>query len=288
MKLISEDHYELYDDGIGYVKLIDTMGDEYTPAEDARMSTGKGRLGPDKDSKLNARLLRDSHTSPFEGVLLKFEICTPLFVLRELDRHRTLTKTGDTDEFTSPEEGSRKWFARNEMSGRYIKLPNLYFFPKIVRKQSKSNTQGGGEVSAVSDELQEAFLARGTDLVQKARELYEWACDNGIEKGVARIFNTQNQYTKIRMTGSLKNWCDFLKLRLPDDVLLECRLIAQAINQILSRKYPDLMSTWHNNINNIIKLTREEAEHLYSIIDYNIVQVTTSPVMKSALKKISK
>jgi thymidylate synthase (FAD) len=120
----------IYGDGVGYVHLLETLGDQYTPAEDARTSTGKGRLGPEKDKALQERLIRDGHTSPLEGVVLKFEICAPLFVVRELDRHRTLDKLSESDPFdVSPEEGLRKWFARNEMSGRYIQMPDLYYHP---------------------------------------------------------------------------------------------------------------------------------------------------------------
>src|SRR5258708_5974139 len=106
----------IYGDNLAYVALVDSMGDEWTPAEDARMSTDKGRLGPEKDAPLQNRLLRDRHTSPFEGVVVKVEMYVPLFVLRELDRHRTLDKNSEID---LPEEGLRKWFSRNEMSGRY-------------------------------------------------------------------------------------------------------------------------------------------------------------------------
>src|SRR5579885_626991 len=42
----------IHGDDIGYVKLLDVMGNEWTPADDARTSTDKGNLGPEKDSAL--------------------------------------------------------------------------------------------------------------------------------------------------------------------------------------------------------------------------------------------
>jgi thymidylate synthase (FAD) len=249
---------DIYGDGIGYVALVSTMGDQHTPAEDARMSTDKGRLGPEKDNALQERLLRDAHTSPFEGVVAKVEVCTPLFVLRELDRHRTVDKVSE-EEIVTPEENMRKWFARNEMSGRYIQMPNLYYHPEEVRAQSKTNKQGGQTDDAIPVVVANEFLNRGEEIVKQSRALYDWAIENGIEKGQARIYNTQNQYTKIRYTGSLKNWCDMLYLRLPNAVLWECRQIAKSVDRLLSEAFPDAMASWHRNVYDAVRLTKDEA-----------------------------
>jgi thymidylate synthase (FAD) len=257
---------DIYGDGIGYVALISSMGDQHTPAEDARMSTDKGRLGPEKDNALQERLLRDAHTSPFEGVVVKVEVCTPLFVLRELDRHRTVDKVSE-EEIVTPEENMRKWFSRNEMSGRYIQMPNLYYNPVTVRAQSKTNKQGGGN-EELDKNVAEEFRMRGVELCRQSRELYDWAIEKGIEKGLARIYNTQNQYTKIRFTGSLKNWCDMLYLRLPSVVLWECRLVAQAIDKLLSEAFPDAMASWHRNVYDAVRLTKDEAYVVNRVITY--------------------
>lgn len=258
---------DIYGDNIGYVELLDTMGDEFTPAEDARTSTNKGRLGPEKDAQLQQRLTKDGHTSPFEGVIAKVEIVTPLFVLRELDRHRTTTKVGDEDlALVTPEENGRKWFARNEMSGRYVQMPNQYYHPLNVRSQSKTNKQGGG-FELVNEGTRSEFLFRGEGLVRDARALYDWAVEQGIEKGLARIYNTQNQYTKIRLTGSLKNWCDFLYLRLPQAVLWECRRVAESIEQLLQGAFPSPMAQWRKNVYDTVRLTKEEASVLSDIIE---------------------
>lgn len=259
---------DIYGDGIGYVELLDTMGDEFTPAEDARTSTNKGRLGPDKDAQLQQRLTKDGHTSPFEGVIAKVEMVVPLFVLREIDRHRTTTKTADEDlALVSPEENGRKWFARNEMSGRYVQMPNQYYYPEKVRMQSRTNKQGGGTVELVGPDTSAIFLEGGRRLAEMARAHYDWAVEQGVEKGLARIFNTQNQYTKIRLTGSLKNWCDFLYLRLPQAVLWECRRVAESIEAVLTKAFPSPMAQWRNNVYDTVRLTREERDDLLGLLD---------------------
>lgn len=261
----------LYGDGVGYVALLDVMGDQFTPAEDARTSTGKGRLGPEKDAKLQERLVRDGHTSPFEGVIVKIEAQVPLCVIRELERHRTLDKTSDGEvgiDITTPEENMRKWFARNEMSGRYVQLPDQYYHPSTVRGQSTTDKQGGWDVIlADGKNVGEEFVRRGWDICRDARELYNWAIEHGIERGLARIYNTQNQYTRIRLTGSLKNWLDFLYLRLPRGVLWECRRVAEEIEDILHRLFPQPVEMWRENVREGVRLTRTEARALRSFLE---------------------
>jgi len=259
----------IFGDGIGYVRLIDRMGDDFTPAEDARMSTGKGRLGPEKDTALQERLMKDNHTSPFEGVIIKFEVGAPLYVIREADRHRTLDKNSEFDPFDNvmPEENLRKWMARNEMSGRYIQMPDLYYHPVNVRGQSKTNMQGGGQdMVSISPEVAGEFIARGKDLTLKARELYNWAVLAGIEKGMARNYNTQNQYTFIRYTGSLKNWLDALTLRRPAAVLWECRQVFEGFYDLLREELPHAMSSWDSLVYNGVKLTGPELSLLKDLI----------------------
>lgn len=263
----------MYADNIGYVKMLEYMGDDFTPAEDARTSTNKGRLGDNKDAKLQERLMRDRHTSPFEAITVKFEVCVPLFVVRELDRHRTLDKNAEDDPFEliSPEESFRKWTSRNEMSGRYVKLPNVYYHPLEVRAQSLTNKQGGDEGQhtsfLVSPDIANEFLMRGSKLTAAARELYEWAIDNDIEKGLARIYNTQNQYTKIRYTANMKNWLDALHLRLKRDVLYECRVVANCIKKLLEKRFPTIMSSWQKLVCDAFTISRCELDALLSILE---------------------
>ncbi len=279
----------IYGDGIGYVKLIDRMGDDFTPAEDARTSTDKGRLGPEKDTALQERLLVDNHTSPFEGVVVKFEMCVPLFVLRELDRHRTLDKNSENDPFemVAPEENMRKWFSRNEMSGRYIQMPDLYYHPRAVRGQSQTNKQGGSaDTLQISQEVADEFKARGKEISKAARELYTWGVEQGIEKGLARIYNTQNQYTRIRYTGSLKNWFDALNLRLPSVVLWECRQPVEAVLEMLRANFPQATKSWKELVYDGCRLTGAEKDTIRQLLEGAERTEVSFEIIKKLAKKI--
>jgi len=255
----------IYSDGVGNVALLDVMGDQYTPAEDARTSTGKGRLTPEKDLALIRRLMDDNHTSPMEGVVIKLEMTVPIFVLRELDRHRTVDKVSE-EEVITPEENLRKWFARNEMSARYVQLPPTYYHPDVVRTQSKANAQGLADAPSVSPEVADEFKERGVAVTKAARELYDWAVQRGIERGQARIFNTFNQYTTIRITGSLKNVLDMLYLRLQKNVLWECRRVADAVLHLLRKQFPDVTALWEDRVYGAKKLSGSDAAFVASIL----------------------
>ena len=70
----------------GYVKLIDSMGTDETVIEAARMSTGKGFEGWDKDATLLEFLYMNRHMTPFEMGELAIEVKAPIFVFREWHR----------------------------------------------------------------------------------------------------------------------------------------------------------------------------------------------------------
>ena len=287
---MTRERLNIFGDNIGYVRIIDTMGDDFTPAEDARMSTGKGRLGPEKDAALQKRLMKDNHTSPLEGVIIKVEVGASLNVIREADRHRTVDKNSEFDPFDNvmPEENLRKWFARNEMSGRYIQMPDLYYHPVVVRGQSKTNVQGGDQdMVSISPEVAAEFVNRGKDLTRSARELYNWGVLQGIEKGMARFYNTQNQYTFIRYTGSLKNWLDALYLRRPKVVLWECRMVFEAIFELLKEEFPVAVSMWEDMVYDGVRLTGVERRKVYDLLSsVYAASETPDPEMVELLKKM--
>jgi thymidylate synthase (FAD) len=58
---------ELYDDGVGFVELVQHMGDDLTIVNSARVSFGKQKDHLDeKDKKLISYLVKHRHTSTFE------------------------------------------------------------------------------------------------------------------------------------------------------------------------------------------------------------------------------
>jgi flavin-dependent thymidylate synthase len=155
----------------GFIALVDAMprlvpeGQTADSAivQSARVSYGQGTKMVSEDRGLVRYLMRHRHSTPFEMVEFKFHIAMPIFIARQWIRHRTANV--------------------NEYSARYSIMPDRFYRPDIenVRKQSKSNRQGGeGPIDAGTAEEflkllegAEANYAKYLDLTERgvAREL---------------------------------------------------------------------------------------------------------------------
>jgi thymidylate synthase (FAD) len=205
----------------GYIEAIDIMGSDETIIEAARVSTGKGFQGWNKDLKLLRYLWVNKHTSPFEQCELSFDVQAPIMVFREWMRHRTQSY--------------------NEMSGRHVQMPNLHCLPEPgrVKGQSKTNKQGSdGEVDpAIVAELLERFK-REQDLIY---ETYEWALEHGVSKEVARWNTPISRYSRMRAKANLLNWLKFCALRMNEGAQWEIRQYANEVGRVIGECFP---RTW--------------------------------------------
>src|SRR6478672_12576734 len=129
----------------GLVSLVDVMPRmapvgktaDYAIVQAARVSYGAGTKQVNEDRGLIRYLARHRHTTPFEMVEFKFHHVMPIFVARQWIRHRTANV--------------------NEYSARYSVVQDRFYHPTLanVRKQSKTNRQGGTEPidSATAEEF---------------------------------------------------------------------------------------------------------------------------------------
>lgn len=201
----------------GYVKYIEHWGSDERIIEAARMSTDKGFQDWDKDAKLLAYLYRNKHLTPFEQCGMTVEVQAPIFVFREWHRHRTQSY--------------------NELSARYTELPNLFYIPSSdrIKKQSTTNKQGSGEpLSAWTtdycrDVIKKAYL--------DSREAYEVLLANGVAREVARLVIPVAQYSRMRASANLRNWLQFLELRLPENAQWEIRQYAEAVGSLIKTHF---------------------------------------------------
>lgn len=82
----------------GYLRYVAHLGDDLTPLEAARMSTGNATgTDPAKDDATRDYLWRHAHATPFEMAVLQIEVQVPIFVAREWHRHRTQCLAGTTE-----------------------------------------------------------------------------------------------------------------------------------------------------------------------------------------------
>lgn len=205
--------------------LIEHWGSDEEIIRAARMSTNKGFQGWDKDFRLLKYLYINKHMTPFEMAGIHVEIECPIFVARQIVRHRT--------------------FSFNELSARYVKMPDKSWVPDAHRlcAQDTANKQAQSE-----NKLEDKSASRLVKMIarhnEKAQELYKKLLDCGVPREVARTVLPLGRYTKFRMSGNLRNWLHFLTLRTDSHTQLETQTIAEMIGFFVQMKFPRTHSLW--------------------------------------------
>lgn len=212
-------------DGIGDVRLINLMGSDATAINSARVSFNRDQWEgfddeplDEKDEKLLSFLIRSGHTSVHEHSVLTFRITCPLYISKQIMRHRT--------------------FSYNEISRRYTSKNLEFFVPHHFRKQSDKNLQCSTQ-EGVEDQI-EAFTIY-EQAVKDMKKAYEKLLSVGVCREQARGVLPNCTYTSFYMTGNLNNWIRFLKLRLDEHAQEEVRVIAQEVERVITDYFPQTM-----------------------------------------------
>ena len=198
---------------------VSHMGTDLTPVNAARISHGnKSDVLNEKDEKLLSYLATHQHMTPFEHQVLTVIVHCPLYIRSQIHRHRT--------------------FSYNEVSRRYSGDDISFYVPPAdeIRLQSEINKQGSASQMS-SQEANEFCDELGRWLAQ-GKAMYEFWLRCGVAKETARAFLSVPLMTKFYMTGNLRNWCQFLVLRLDSHAQYEVRLVAQAVEKIIEELWP--------------------------------------------------
>ena len=203
---------------------IDHMGNDLTVANAARVSFGKTSemeddpWGPPKlkakDDKLIRYLAKHNHISPFGHCFASFHVKAPIFVARQLVKHKFL-----------------RW---NEISRRYVDDEPEFYVPEVWRGRSADKKQGSeGEVklgtlddTIVSDSPHEALCA------------YNALLDAGVAPEQARMVLPQSTMTEWYWSGSLDAFADMCNLRCKPDTQAETREVAKQIDRKMIELFP--------------------------------------------------
>lgn len=201
-----DDRYVEYLDH-GFVGLINHMGSDETIEFATRMSYGEGTRAVSDRRNLIRYLVRHYHTSPLEMGELVFHMKMPIFVMRQLVRHRTASL--------------------NEYSARYSELTDeIYVIPEErVQEQSASNKQGSGDVMG-EDEAERIIQA-----IQKSHavslDTYRELLDSGLSRELARGVMPTNGYTEVVWKIDLNNFFKTAFLRLDKHAQEEVRVLLE-------------------------------------------------------------
>ncbi len=200
----------------GFVELVSVMGDDGTVVRSARVSTGSGSKGEEKDRRLIDYLMKHGHESPFEHVVFTFHIKCPIFVARQWFRHRIASY--------------------NEKSGRYSKMSYEFYLPEKMRIQHPTNKQMSLENDgSVDDDRAKKIFLNVYDISFKA---YQELLDMGVARELARILLPLALYTEFYWTVNMRSLMNFLSLRADSHAQWEIQQYAIVIADYFKEKCP--------------------------------------------------
>ena len=251
----------------GFVRLVDYMGGDERVVQSARVSYGAGTRTMREDAALIDYLMRNSHTSPFEQVILTFHVKLPVFVARQWIRHRTARL--------------------NEISGRYSVLKDDFYVPapEDVSAQNADNKQGrSGEI--LDPALTEKIRAEMIKGQKEAYASYSSFVEEGIARELARINLPLSLYTEWYWQIDLHNLFNFLKLRLDSHAQKEIRLYAELLFEIAKKVAPECCKSFEQHVLLGVHFSGEELEELRRKLGENDASSGTAEALSGkALKR---
>jgi len=223
----------------GFVEFMDVMGDDDSVADAARTSYTGGKT-KQKNAGLLRYLLRHHHTTPFEMGEIKFRLYLPIFVYRQLFRHRTASQLEpEVADCISNDTAFQMFSVQNEMSGRYVEMPDHYYLPEpgAIHIQSLDNKQGRSDGGLTIEEK----LGVRSRLESEIREMRSWygkSLKMNLAKELARANLPLSQYTLLIWKIDLKNLLHFIKLRIHPHAQYEVREYARALLAVVWSTFP--------------------------------------------------
>jgi len=223
---------------LGFVKLLDVMGSDEEVENAARISYGDGTRKVNQTRSLIRYLMRHKHTSPFEMCEVKFHIKLPIFIMRQLVRHRTANL--------------------NEYSGRYSIMSDEFYLPEAdyLQKQSSTNNQGRGEIHPSTGLLQYEF----NRMYDGAQIAYENLLNFELTKELARAVLPVANYTECIWKIDLHNFFHFIKLRADKHAQREIQDYANAMYELVKPKFPLCCEAFEDYDRDAVTFSRQEMD----------------------------
>ena len=205
---------EFVQDGMDDSNLLDLV------AYCARVSNPANQMNSETSEKLVKYLIKHKHWSPLEMVNACLEIDTTRDIAHQIVRHRS--------------------FAFQEFSQRYANPAEMgdMFVVREARLQDTKNRQNSVEIDSEED-IHYAWADKQQEVIDKAREVYNWAIDAGIAKEQARaVLPEGNTKTRLYMNGTLRSWLHYIDLRGSNGTQKEHMEIAHACAKVIANVFP--------------------------------------------------
>lgn len=236
------------------VTLVDHMGSDLSVVNAARVSMGKssGWANEDEvwvypyidetrhemmspwvtpelkkaDAKLIKYLASHGHYSPFGHCFASFHVKAPVFVARQLVKHKFL-----------------RW---NEISRRYVSDEPEFYSPDTWRGKAEDVKQGSSKDPVEGYESIFEFEGISGDVYSNNQDcvlLYSHMIHSGVAPEQARMVLPQSLMTEWFWSGSLDAFSDMCNLRCKPDTQYESQLVGNQVDKIMSGLFP---VSWEN------------------------------------------
>ena len=184
----------------------------------ARVSNPGNQINEATSEKLVKYLIKHQHWSPLEMVSACLEIDTTRDIGRQLLRHRS--------------------FSFQEFSQRYADpTKDMSFIRRGARLQDPKNRQNS--IDAAPQVVQDLWDIKQQEVINKAREVYEWAIKEGIAKEQARsVLPEGNTMSRLYVNGTLRSWIHYIQLRAANGTQQEHMDIAKAVGKVIYDIFP--------------------------------------------------
>lgn len=193
------------------VQYIQHTGSDLSIFNAAKQLTGAQNKSLGKaEIKYIQSLAEYKHMTPFEHNSITLQIACPLFIRSLILRHRT--------------------FSYNELSGVISMAGDRYYIPKVFHDKDS--------VSELSPEVCKTLHELAEYSIMKTDENYYRLLDIGVSKEEARLILPQCMMTQFWMTGNLRNWFQFLAVRLESSSQSAGLLIGRKVLKELLGMYP--------------------------------------------------
>ena len=201
------------------------MDDGITNAQEliafcARVSNPSNQMNKETSEKLIKYLIKHAHWSPLEMVSACLEIDTTRDIAHQIVRHRSFSFQEFSQRYADPAEFGNQFVLRE------------------ARLQDTKNRQNSVEISQNSV-LHNEWNIRQQKVIDAAKEVYEWAIDNGIAKEQARAVLPEGcTKTRLYMNGTLRSWVHYIELRGANGTQKEHMDIAHACAKVIAEIFP--------------------------------------------------
>ena len=185
----------------------------------ARVSNPSNQANTKTTEKLLHYLAKHKHWSPFEMCSATIEVETTRDIARQLLRHRSFSFQEFSQRYANPEEMGEQFVTRE------------------CRLQDTKNRQNS--IDTENMELIVNWDEKQQEVIDKAKEVYDWAIENGMAKEQARVVLPEGcTKTRLYMNGTIRSWVHYIELRGANGTQKEHMDIAHACAKVIAEIFP--------------------------------------------------